>query len=161
MPSVGTFAPGVLDQVQALGGLFNEASLCQLVSERRWWPNLEPSWVGEVVCLPTLLRNSYACTVTPVDGHRYVDQLLAEIPSVLGIKWVMGNVSTCWQIFQILGGKWLEDCYTRSTDRVRLPREGRVSLIIGNCDDRRPLVTSMADDSWGSNVGLWPIGIPN
>lgn len=184
------FQSGVLEVVRAFGGQFEAARLTTvpggdlLESQRddkiiKFWTGwhfetrkpeekltVEPSIASEVIYLPNLVEGSLGCTYDLVDGKTNVVGILALLPKVRGLRWIIGNVPTVNRVIanhlQVTEGKeyLLPRTYTWTTDTFESPEYGLRRLVAGRflpfgvrVDGLRPFRSLGA-------VGVFALGVP-
>lgn len=179
--------PNILERVQALGGQFTQARMTEVpagetleslrrdyvIKFRTDWHfkqldrgerlYITPSIGSQVVYLPNLVEGSLFCSFFTVDKDRKsVDEILASLPKVEGLTWIVGNTTT---ICRVLANHWnrtyeylLPNTYTWTTDTWS--REYALGNLYVGFFDRVVCVSYCGP--WGArgDLGLFVLGVP-
>lgn len=183
---VAHFQPEVLERVRALGGQFADAHLTTvaggqtLLSQRddkviKFWTDWQfsseetsrlsvaPSIGSEVVYHKNLVEGSFGCTYDKVEGRLSVQDILAGLPQVEGLRWIVGNAPTVNQVLTNhlqATGEYLLPAYTWTSDSYQSPHYGLCRLLVGHFNHDGICVYSLGPDYWFINVGLFVLGVP-
>lgn len=185
---VKRFQPGVLDEVQALGGQFARAQMTTILagetldSQRgnkviKFWTDwrfqsdekerlsIAPSVGSEVVYLPRLLEDSLGCTFDKVEKKRSsVQEILDTLPKVDGVRWIVGNAPTINRVLAnhhaATGEYLLSGGYTWTTDIYQSPHSGQCRLFVGRFYLSGVGVFIHQSSFWDRFIGLFVLGVP-
>ncbi len=177
----------VLVRVRSLGGQFANAQVTDvpggetLESQRdsviRFWTNwhwkpeeverlqVEPSIASQVVYLPNLVEDSLGCTYdkVPESGHKSVEEVIAELPKVSGLRWIVGNTPTFNRVLanHLETGEYLlRGVYTWTTDSYQSEEYGFGRLLAGDLGLDGVHVSDMGPGRSAGRVGLFVLGVP-
>lgn len=181
--------PGVLEQVRGLGGQFREARLTsvsggetfddqrnhkvvkfwtdwQWKREERKRLTIGLSIASQVIYLPTLVEGSLRCTYdkTEEEGRLYLEEILAQLPKVAGLRWIVGNPPTVTRVLanhlRETGEHLLTNLYTWTTGGYQNPQYGLRRLVVGCFDADGVYVDHLRPVDWHDFVGLFVLGVP-
>lgn len=178
------FARGVLDRVRSLGGQFAQARMTEVLGDEtlesqnrdkvvKFWTGwhfeteevecltVAPSIGSEVVYLTDLVEGSLRCSYDKVDsGGKSVEEILASLPQVEGLRWIVGNTPTINRVLanhlRETGEYLLPGVYTWTTDEWGLRR-----LIVGLFVSCGVYIDSLDPEDWRDYVGLFALGVPD
>lgn len=181
------FRRGVLAAVRSLGGQFAQARMTEivggetLVSQRdndviRFWNNwhfnpeeearltVGSSISSQVIYLPDLVKDSLNCSSVQVEGKKSVAEIIASLPKVEGLRWIVGNTPT---INRVLANHLketnvylLQGRYTWTTDEYNSVEYGLRLLIVGVFHSRRVNVNALPPVGSDVVLGLFILGVP-
>lgn len=183
-------SPDVLEQIRALGGQFTDARLTTVPGGEtfddqrnrkviKFWtdwhfkkeerPRLTvvPSIASQVIYLPNLVEGSLRCTYDKTDevGRLCVAEVLASLPKVGGLRWIVGNAPTINRVLanhlKETGIYLLPSVWTWATDSYESLEYGLFRLIVGHFDDRGVDVHGMRPGGWLGYTGVFVLGVPD
>lgn len=173
----------ILDRVRKLGGQFAQARMTEvvggetLVSQRdndviKFWTDwhFEPeeearltvgsSIASQVIYLPDLVEGSLNCTSIQVEGKKSVAEIIASLPEVAGLRWIVGNTPTINGVLanhlKETGVYLLLGRYTWTTDEY----DGLYLLFVGRFDTDGVGVLDLRPGYSDGNTGLFILGVP-
>lgn len=186
----GFASADILEQVRSLGGQFTGARFTAvpggetLEEQRRrqvikFWTDwhwkkekrarlsVEPSIPSQVIYLSDLVEGSLRCTYdkTKEEGRLYVEEVLASLPGVAGLKWIVGNTPTVLRVLtnhlKETGVYLLPNVYTWTSDSYRDPEyTGFLRLLVGYLRAHGVDVNYLEPAHWLARVGLFVLGVP-
>lgn len=183
------FTPGVLGRVRALGGQFAQARMTEVPGgetlESQRWDEVIKFWTdwhfnpeeaerltvassigSEVIYLTDLVEGSLCCTYDKVDSDRKsVEEILASLPQVEGLRWIVGNMSTVNRVLanrlKETGEYLLPGVYTWTTDKYKRSKYGGLlGLLVGYFGSHGVLVNYLRPGYWLGDVGVFVLGVP-
>lgn len=181
--------PGILEQVRSLGDQFANARMTtipggesfdeqrnrKVIKFRTDWHfkreererlTIESSIASQVIYLPNLVEGSISCTYdkTEEEGGLCVADVLASLPKVSGIHWIVGNPPTVTRVLanhlKETEEYLLPGFYTWTTGEYQSKEYGLDRLVVGYFDADSVSVSSMEPGDWDGDSGLFVLGVP-